>query len=195
MQKDYGDDVRIVYKHYVLHPQSGTIPSLAACAAGKQGKFEPMYELIWTKGFKAGRNLGLDNMQKLAQEVGLDMNKFKADMDGPCKQLIAQDQAEVAKVGTSGTPAFYINGRFLSGAQPVASFKALIDEELKKANDRIAKGEATAANYYDEFVLKRGLKEVAKPTAEAGAKGGTPKPPGPPPPGKKEWSAEHGHWH
>jgi hypothetical protein len=206
LQKDYGDDVRIVFKHYLVHPQQGTIPSHAACAADKQGKFKQMYELIWEKGFKASRNLGLENMQKLAQELGLDMAKFKADMEGPCPKLVQQDQAEVGKLGTTGTPAFYINGRFLSGAQPIESFKALIDEELKKANERIAKGEATAANYYEEFVMKRGLKELAKPapaapgapgapTAEAPGVPGTPQPPGPPPAGKTTWSVEHGHWH
>ncbi len=207
MQKDYGDDVRIVFKHYLVHPQAGTTPSLAACAANRQGKFKSMYDLIWEKGFKANRNLGQENMEKLAQEVGLDMSKFKADMDGPCKQLVAQDQAEVGKVGTTGTPAFYINGRFLSGAQPIESFKAIIDEELKKANERIAKGEATAASYYDEFVMKKGLTALAPapagapgaaaPAAPAEAPGvpGTPQPPGPPPAGKTTWSVEHGHWH
>ena len=195
-------------KHYLVHPQAGTIPAHAACAADKQGKFQEMETLIWEKGFKAGRNLGLENMQTLAKEAGLDMNKFKADMEGPCPKLVQQDMADVGKFGTSGTPAFYINGRYLSGAQPIEQFKTLIDEELKKANERIAKGEATAANYYDEFVMKRGQKELAAPgQAPGGAPGqppgqaeapgvpGTPKPPGPPPPGKTEWSVEHGHWH
>ncbi len=203
MQKDYGDDVRIVFKHYLVHPDKGTIPSHAACAADKQGKFKPMYELIWEKGFKANRDLGLENMQKLAQELGLDMAKFKADMEGPCPKLVQQDQAEVGKLGTTGTPAFYINGRFLSGAQPIDAFKTLIDEELKKANERISKGEATPATYYDEFVMKRGLKALAAaapgaaPSAPAEAPGvpGTPQPPGPIPPGKTSWSVEHGHWH
>ncbi|MBA3463362.1 MAG: DsbA family protein [Deltaproteobacteria bacterium] len=203
MQKDYGDDVRIVFKHYLVHPQAGTIPSHAACAADKQGKFKQMYELIWEKGFKSNpRDLGLENMQKLAQQIGIDMVRFKADMEGPCPKLVQQDQAEVGKLGTTGTPAFYINGRFLSGAQPIESFKTLIDEELKKANELIAKGEATAATYYDEFVLKRGLKELPQPApdapgapAEAPGVPGTPQPPGPPPPGKTTWSVEHGHWH
>jgi hypothetical protein len=185
-----------VFKHFLVHPQQGTIPAYAACAADRQGKFKPMYDLIWQKGFNAGRNLGQENMEKLAQEVGLNMTKFKADMDGACKEIVARDQADVAKLGTSGTPAFYINGRYLSGAQPIDRFKTIIDEELKKASDRITKGEATVASYYDEFVLKRGLKELAQaeaPAAGGGGQGG--EPPGPPPPGKTTWSAEHGHWH
>jgi hypothetical protein len=123
-------------------------------------------------------------------------------MDGACPKLVQEDQASVAKLGTTGTPAFYINGRYLSGAQPIDQFKTLIDEELKRANERIAKGEATVAGYYDEFVLKRGLKELAPAAAaapgvpaEAPDVPGTPQPPGPPPPGKTTWSVEHGHWH
>ena len=179
-------------------------PALASCAANLQGKFGEMYELIWEQN----RNFSRDNMEKLAQQLGLDLDRFKADMDGACKQIVQQDQADVTRVGASGTPAFYINGRFLSGAQPIDRFKAVIDEELKLANARIAKGEATVETYYDEFVLKRGRKELAAPAAGARAAAppgrvpaeapgvpGTPQPPGPPPPGKTTWSAEHGHWH
>ncbi len=159
--KDYGDDIKIVYKHYVVHPQQATTPALAVCAAGLQGKFGPMEKLIWDKGYGAGRNLSKDNMLKLAGEAGLDMGKFKKDLDGPeCQKRIRQDQQELSRVGTRGTPAFYINGRFLSGARPIGQFKRLVDEELAKANARIKKGEATVANYYDKFVVKKGKKKL-----------------------------------
>lgn len=194
--------MKIVFKHYLVHPQQGTIPAHAACAANLQGKFKPMYEAIWA----ANRNFTQENMEKIAAQLGLDMQKFKADMAGPCPKLVQQDQQDVGKVGTTGTPAFYINGRFLSGAQPIESFKALIDEELKKANERIAKGEATVETYFQKFVLDQGLKELAAAPAGGGAAGGgagghgpgqpgAKRPPGDPPPGKTEWSEEHGHWH
>jgi predicted DsbA family dithiol-disulfide isomerase len=118
-----------------------------------------MYDLIWEKGFNAGRNLSQENMEKLAGEVGLNMGKFKADMEGDCKKIVEQEQAEMRAVGARGTPAFFINGRFLSGAQPIENFKAIIDDELKKANDRIAKG-TPVANYYEEWVLKKGKKTL-----------------------------------
>ena len=57
----------------------------------------------------------------------------------------------LAKLGVGATPAFFINGRFLSGAQPAAAFSALIDEEMKKANDAIKKG-VKAKDYYDTLV-------------------------------------------
>ena len=127
-----------------------------------------MEHLIWEKGFKAGRNLSKDNMIAIAKEVGLNMDQFQKDMDGQeCAKMVRQDQAELSRVGTSGTPAFYINGRFLSGARPIDQFKTLIDEELKKANDRISKGEATVANYYQKFVVEQGKKKLDPIQAEA----------------------------
>jgi predicted DsbA family dithiol-disulfide isomerase len=143
-----------------VHPQVATTPALAACAAHRQGKFDKMEKLIWEKGFNANRNLSADNMEAIAKEVGLDMNKFKADMNGDdCKKTVQKDQAQLAAVGARGTPAFFINGRFLSGAQPIDRFKAVIDEEIKKADERLKKG-AKVESYYDEFVLKAGEKKI-----------------------------------
>lgn len=160
LKKKYGNDLRVVDKQLLVHPNVATTPALAACAANKQGKYEQMANLIWDKGFKAGRNLSRDNMDKLAAEAGLDMAKFKADVEGAaCKAQLAKEQAEVRKVGASGTPAFFINGRFLSGARPVNFFEELIDAELKKANEAIAKG-ASQATYYDEYVVKKGAKSL-----------------------------------
>ncbi|TPV95428.1 MAG: DsbA family protein [Myxococcales bacterium FL481] len=148
-----------MYKHYVVHPQSATDPALASCAAGRQGKFKEMDKLIWEKGYDAGRNLKADNMEKLAKEAGLDMAKYKADIGGACKETLKKDRAALAKVGVGGTPAFFINGRYLSGAQPIDRFKTVIDEELKKANEAIAKG-TTVDKYYTEFVEKKGKKKL-----------------------------------
>jgi protein-disulfide isomerase len=161
LEKDYGKDIKVVYKNYVVHPQVATIPAHASCAAARQGKYVEMMNLIWEKGFKANRNLGADNMVQLARELGLDVKKFEADMNGEdCAKKVEADQAQLAALGTRGTPAFYINGRFLSGAQPIDRFKQIIDEELKKANERIAKGEATVDNYYAKFVMEKGEKQL-----------------------------------
>jgi protein-disulfide isomerase len=157
--KTYGDDVRIVYKHYIVHPATATIPSQAVCAAHKQNKFAEMENLIWEKGFKANRNLSQENMETLATELKLDLNRFKADMQGECAKLVQKDHQELAQVGVTGTPGFFINGRFIRGAQPFPAFKAVIDEELKKANERIEKG-AAADKYYQEWVLGKGEKKI-----------------------------------
>jgi predicted DsbA family dithiol-disulfide isomerase len=159
--KDYEGDIKVAYKHFVVHPQTATEPALASCAAGLQGKFTEMENGIWEKAYSK-RDFAPATMEAIAKGVGLDMAKYKKDHDGVCKEKIRKDQADVSAVGTTGTPAFYINGRFLSGARPIDQFKKLIDEELKKANDRISKGEASVANYYDKFVFQKGLKKLDK---------------------------------
>ena len=123
-----------------------------------------MHKAIWEKGFSAGRKLGEDNMKKIAGELGLNVDKITADMKGECASVVQKDQTELSVVGTRGTPAFYINGRYLSGAQPIGNFKRVIDEELKKAEARIGKGEASVADYYQKFVVEKGKKKfVPKP--------------------------------
>jgi protein-disulfide isomerase len=157
--KAYPEDVRVVYRTYIIHPQSATIPAQAACAADKQGKFLPMAELIWDKGFNAGRNLGADNMEKLAQEAGLDMGKFKADMNGDeCKKSVQEQHGSLAQLGVAATPSIFVNGRYLARRAP-DQFKALIEEELAKARQRIADG-TKPADYYKEWVLEKGAKKL-----------------------------------
>lgn len=152
---DYGKDLKIVYKHFIVHPSTATTPALAACAAQQQGKFFDMHQLIWTKGFNAGRKLDQQNMEALATELGLDLDRFRADQAGICNDVVKEDQRQLSQVGLRGTPGFYINGRFLSGAQPIDRFKTLIDEELSKANKRIRNG-ASRRRYYKKWVLDKG---------------------------------------
>ena len=129
----------------MVHPGSATIPALASCAAHRQGKFSEMEKLIWEKGFKAGRNLGQENMDKLAGELGLDMGKFKADIEGACKKIVTKDQGELRRVGARGTPAFFINGRYVSGAQSYAVFESLVQEHIADAKKMVANGTAPSA--------------------------------------------------
>jgi protein-disulfide isomerase len=122
--KDYPGQVRVVYKDYVVHPQTATVPALAACAAQEQGKFLEFNKAIWDNAF--GKDTSEAKMTELATNMKLNMDKFKADMNGDkCKQALANDQKILSAVGVTGTPAFFINGRFLSGARPIEQFKAI----------------------------------------------------------------------
>jgi protein-disulfide isomerase len=159
--KDYGDKVRIVYAPFVVHPQIATIPMQTSCAAYKQGKFKQMNELIWEKAFKT-RQFEAPNLEALAKEAGLDMAKYAADMKGDCVSWVNQHQGVLGTFGVGATPAFFINGRFLSGAQPLPAFKTLIDDELKKAEDRVAQG-TPAGSYYKTWVVEKGLKKLDAP--------------------------------
>jgi protein-disulfide isomerase len=182
LRKKYGNDLRIVFKQFVVHPQQATAPALAVCAANKQGKFLQMDTLLWDKGYK-GRQFDKDAPAEagapaqrcweatagcpivlgFAQELGLNLDKFKADMKGDCQQLLQKDQRDLQAFGVGSTPAFFINGRYMVGASPIDSFTQLVDEELKKANERIQAG-TPAASYYQQVVLDKGLKQLDKPT-------------------------------
>ena len=100
-------------------------------------------------------------ISETSEEIGLDLTRFRADQNGPCKGIVASDQASLSKVGLRGTPGFFINGRFLSGARPIDQFKTLIDEELAKAKKRIRKG-TKRRKYYQTWVVEKGKKNLAK---------------------------------
>ena len=125
--------------------------ALAAEAAGKQGKFWEMHDKL----FANAKALTDENFATWAKEIGIDVEKFKKDMQDPAlKKKIQQQQQQGNTLGARGTPAFFINGRFLSGAQPFPAFKALIDEEMKKADKLLASG--TPKDKLYEKVIEKG---------------------------------------
>jgi protein-disulfide isomerase len=119
-----------------------------------------MYHLLFEKGYNAGRNFSQENIDKLAGEAGLNMEKFKADMTGDCPKVVQSDMQLMQQFGVNATPAFFINGRFLSGGGPPERFKPLIDEELKKTDERAGKDGVTVANYYQKWVMEKGKKQL-----------------------------------
>ncbi len=175
LRKKYGNDLRVVYKQYVVHPQVATAGALAFCAAAKQQKGHEMDVALWDKAFKnrqfdkdadGGKkcwevDAGCPIVLGFAQEIGLNTDKFKADMKD-CLGAIGKDAKDLQALGVGATPSFFVNGRFLSGAMPIENFSQLIDEELKKANERIQQG-APAAQYYQQWVLDKGLKTLEAP--------------------------------
>ncbi len=157
--KDYPGQVRIVYKDYIVHPATATVPAHAACAAQAQGRFAEFNQQLWDRAF--GKDTGELMMFAIATDLKLDLARFQADMNGEsCKQASEADARILGAVGVSGTPAFFINGRYLSGARPIEQFKVLVDEELKKAAETIGKNGVTAANYYDKVVFASGKKTL-----------------------------------
>jgi protein-disulfide isomerase len=101
----------------------------AAEAANQQGKFWEMHDLI----FENQREMSPENYLRYATELKLDVEKFKRDLSSRAVKTRIEDDLSVAgSLGVTGTPSFFINGRFLSGAQPFPSFKKLIDGEIAK---------------------------------------------------------------
>jgi protein-disulfide isomerase len=162
VMKEYNGKVRVAWRDLPLPFHPNAMPAaIAARAAGDQGKFWEMHDKI----FADQQHMDRETYEKYAGELGLNMGKFKAALDAQKgKELIEADAAAGGKIGARGTPAFFINGKFLSGAQPFESFKAKIDEELKTAEGMVAKGTPKAHVY--EALLKDAKTEV--PAAPAG---------------------------
>jgi len=122
--------------------------ALGSEAAGKQGKFWEMHDKI----FENQKAISEENLVAWAGELGLDVEQFKKDMaSDELKKKITEQQTQGVTLGARGTPAFFVNGRFLSGAQPVENFKKLIDEEKAKAEKLVAAG-TPKAQVYDKVI-------------------------------------------
>lgn len=125
----YGDKIRYVHRDYPLpfHKFARKAAETARCA-GEQGKFWEAHDAL----FKAA--LSDETIETTVVAVGVDKTKLDECLaSGRVKKMVDDDMAAGGDVGVSGTPAFFINGRMLSGAQPADRFKAVIDEELKKS--------------------------------------------------------------
>ena len=132
IEKAYGDKVRIVFKHLPLGMHAKAPAAHAAAeAAHRQGKFWEMHDKI----FANQDAMSPEKYREYAKEIGLDVARFDRDVaDASLKKRIDDDAAEAARLGVSGTPAFFVNGRYLAGAVPFERIKVLLDEDLGKAS-------------------------------------------------------------
>jgi protein-disulfide isomerase len=162
LRKRYGADLRVVYKSFVVHPKA-TAAANAACAANKQHKWRKLAELLWTGAFDVQIDnphaFDAANIDALAAKAGLDMGQYKADLSGPCPAEVRAEQDLLQQLGVAATPSFFINGRFMAGAQAIDKFSALIDEELAKAKTAIAGG-VKADRYYEQEIVGKGRTEL-----------------------------------
>jgi protein-disulfide isomerase len=151
--KEYEGKVRVVLKHMVIHPQVEAAHRVA-CGAAKQGKFKEFYKAFWEQGFNQ-RKMSEEDTFKIASDVGLDVNRLKADMDA-CAKFVRADEEELRKFKVSGTPAFFINGEFIGGGIPKEAFKQYIDKKLQIAQSSGVPG----SEYYEKEIRGKGEKEV-----------------------------------
>ncbi|MBS2022227.1 MAG: DsbA family protein [Deltaproteobacteria bacterium] len=131
VMKDYDGKVKLVFRNFPLdfHPMAEKAAEAGACA-NEQGKFWDMHD----KMFGDQSKLAVEDLKKTAHAIaGIDAAKFDACLDGGGKkELIDADQKAGSEAGVTGTPAFFINGIFINGAQPYEQFKDAIDRELNK---------------------------------------------------------------
>lgn len=128
VKKVYGDKVRLAYRHYPLPFHANARPAaLASLCANEQGKFWPYHDKLMEAS-----DLSAANLQQIASDLGLDRTKFdECVAANKYGDQIDKDLAAGQAAGVSGTPAFFINGRMLDGAQPFEKFQEIIDEELE----------------------------------------------------------------
>jgi protein-disulfide isomerase len=173
IEEKYPKDVAIVFVNQPLsfHDKAEGA-ARAFLAANRQGKGWQMHD----KMFANQQALAPSDLEKYAQEIGLNVARFKKDVDDPqIKQQVQSDQALANSVGANGTPTFMINGRELVGAQPFPAFQSVIDEEIKKA-DALLKSGTKIEDVYTKLMEQAAAAPPPAPTAAAA----------PPPPAEKQ---------
>jgi protein-disulfide isomerase len=129
----YGEQVRVTYRHLPLnfHEHAQGAAEAAECAA-QQGKFWAFHDALYANP----GDLDAAGLRKQAGAVGLDVGAWEACVSGGGgADGVAADMAAAAAAGVSGTPAFFLNGRMISGAQPPEAFRAIIDDEIARRSD------------------------------------------------------------
>lgn len=130
VRETYGDRVRLVFRDFPLamHRQAQKAAEAAGCA-GEQGKFWEMHDAL----FAQQQALGVPDLKRYAASLNLDQAMFDACLDsGRRAAAVKKDLEDGTSYGVRGTPAFFINGRFLNGAKPFEAFAQVIDQELAR---------------------------------------------------------------
>lgn len=131
VQSDYGDRVRLVYRQFPLraiHPHAQKASEASLCAH-EQGRFWEMHDAI----YEVRGSAGVDALKQMAAGLGLDAERFSVCLDsGRFAPEVEEDLQAGSRAGVTGTPALFINGRFLSGAQPYEVIARIVDDELRR---------------------------------------------------------------
>jgi len=133
LRSRYGAKIRLVFRDFPLdslHPLARRAAEAARCAHD-QGKFWDYHDIL----FVNAPNASPPQLKEYADKVGLDGPRFEQCLSsGTHTAGVQKDLDEGLRLGVTGTPGFFINGQFLSGAQPLENFVRLIEEELRRRN-------------------------------------------------------------
>lgn len=131
----YEGKIRVVHKDFPiedLHPGVEKAHEAARCA-NEQGQFWAYHDKLYS----APAQPTPDNLTLFASELGLDLAAFKNCLaSGKYKAAVQNDIEDGVKAGVTGTPAFFINGRPIAGAQPIERFVEVIEEELAHQREK-----------------------------------------------------------
>lgn len=131
----HGDEVTVVSKQFVVHPDTATLPALAACAATKQNKGPEFEAALWGKAWKwDSGSPRFDSTQTqgpaldaLAKDLKLDVARFKSDREGSeCRSYFDKQQQALQQAGVNGTPSLFVNGKRYQGARTADALHAAL---------------------------------------------------------------------
>ena len=137
--REYPDDVRVLYKHLPLanHPQAGPAARYyEAIGIQDPKKAYEFHDLLFKKQQDIGQ--GEKYFKQLAKKLKVDMSQLEKDLK-KAADVVSADEAEAQKFGINGTPGFLVGGVGISGAQPFASFKELIDKHIERGKKKMDK--------------------------------------------------------
>jgi protein-disulfide isomerase len=124
--QEYGDKVRLVYKHLPLNPKSFPVARASYCA-GEQNRFWEYHDALFITD-----NLTEENLNKIAEKINLNPLEFKACINSEnSRRAVLKDLKEAKRIGLDGTPSFIINGKVFRGAIDLEKFRQVIEDELK----------------------------------------------------------------
>ncbi len=143
------DDVAFVYKHMPLSFHPAAYPAaLAVEAAGKQGRFWEMHDALFDLGKGIGDHVdkevpvppaGPVPFESLAEELGLDVERYRADFrSDEVEAIVAADREEAAALGVNGTPTFFVGDRRVRERLSVPVLTALVDKAKGEREYRFA---------------------------------------------------------
>lgn len=133
--KAYGDKVRFTYRDFPILAESSLTAALAAQCANEQGKFWDYHNVLFSNQGDFSR----DTLVRMAGDVGVDTDVFASCLDDQkYMDEVVADYRDAQRIGIRGTPAFFINGRPISGAQAYQVFADIIEQELEAAQSNEA---------------------------------------------------------
>ena len=129
LERLYPGQIRWVHRELPLDVDD-TVAAEAARAAAAQGKFRAMHDRL----FAIRGHVDRADVELIARELGLDMIRFRGELDaGTHRAAIGRDIEDAVRLGVTGTPMFFINGRPVHGSQPLQVFAEVVDQELARA--------------------------------------------------------------
>lgn len=136
VKQKYGDKVRLVFRQYPLNfHQHAQKAAEASLCANEQGKFWEFHDAM----FQNQKELAVEQLKAKAAAMGMNAEQFNSCLDGSkFAAQVKKDFDEGSAAGVSGTPAMFVNGRFISGAVPFQEIAKVIDDELNRKGQNTA---------------------------------------------------------